>query len=210
MAKQTDLLEIFPIEKQISDKDLQRFIICNSATSGINKQSFYEFKNGFLERFAIYDGYDRQEIKKECYSCYGTGLFKCNWKRTENCWDCFGSGIYQERTYMLRRYRLNGHVFHRPTDKRPGDVQDVRNIIKGYIKHTQVNDDPLANFLILLWKYDREKCYSTIENIGKNAMTRARYRWKNIMRQSKSQLIGCLDFLKFKRNDVSGIDDLPF
>lgn len=97
----------------IPHTDMALLKACNNARRGwVYKQLFYDLKNRILEKYATVSGYDVQTVRRECYTCRGTGWYEYN----RACYNCIGSGVYSERQFFLQRYVLNGELFHRPVD----------------------------------------------------------------------------------------------
>ena len=100
---------------------------------------FYPLKSRLLRRFAVPDGYDVQTIKKPCWC--GDGVWRgiddqlprALWER---CHKCSGTGIYSNRQIALRRWLLNGTLFHEPAPE--VFIEDISPAehINGLIKHS--------------------------------------------------------------------------
>jgi len=155
----------FPFfNKQISEKDLQRFILANAGKYEL-KEWFYKFKKTFLEKYAEQDNYDLQTIEKECWTCEGSGI---HWSGN-HCYKCL-NGIYETRKYFLKRYILNSSaLFHIP--QYPGAVEFksvmsnttpiIVNQISGIITHSSVDNKAAQRaFIYLLLKYDCQLSYA--------------------------------------------------
>jgi len=132
------------------------------------KQEFYAIKEKILAKYGRKIGYDVQHIRKDCYSCDETGMFRCDWKEPESCWKCGGTGVYEEFWTLLEKYQLVKYTFHRPISKvyeNPG--YQTFGKIEGYISH----DTPgyylhaeCAFWLFLI--YDRKTFFSYIGKVG--------------------------------------------
>lgn len=72
------------------------------------KEAFYQIKAKLLEAHAMDDGTELQHVKKDCWSCDGTGRFG-----KMSCWKC-NDGVYLERWYTLQSWIWHGHHFHTP------------------------------------------------------------------------------------------------
>ena len=174
---------------ELSSKDLAWFRLANSNPP----TGFYDFKGRFLKRFAIQDGWDKQEIERACHACEGSGQYlkdvECNW--------CNGSGIYDTREHWLRRYDLAGQIYHKPEDN--GTVwhengyrwPDVKNLIEGRIQHAAVDSRKArrAFYRLLLrhepWTFHRRVC----EAIKDRAYWfRTKLVWKLIRLRNKMDL----------------------
>jgi len=185
---------------EFTDTDFKRFQLCNSANFWL-KQEFYAFKFSFLEANAKTDGYDKQVIEKKCYSCEGTGIFRCSWKPAEHCWSCL-NGIYQTRVYILRRYLFKGVIYHVPTTNQERDLPEgeVKNIITGRVTHEETTEPAIPHFLILLWRHDRDMFVKVLLFIGQTKRTRALHKWRFSYIKYKHQLYGALSYFNyFKR-----------
>lgn len=177
------------------------------ANSGIysGKQSFYsDVKPVILEKFAIFDGYDQQIIKKQCWSCNGTGIYTHTTyhypggnktERTEPCYSCI-KGIYSTREFFLKRYILNEMVYHIPCDFAPL-VGPIKNKVHGIIKHEAVDSQKAYRaYIILLFLYNKTKFYYMVKDLIQEEI-RLKTNWKR-------QLIQKL----FAYENTN--DDLPF
>ncbi len=171
--------ELFPIEKTISDQD---------------KYLFYEFKSEFLRKHGKEDGYDLQQLI--CRNCKGTNK---HWNG-EECFQC-EQGIH--KSVELRRFILNGEVFHEPINTVPFQRGYV-SIIRGLIKH-ETNENQLFCYFILLAKYDRDKFFHTLSMYMRMFTKRRRDKFREAMHGNKL-LEGLRKFLGIKDNEY----DLPF
>lgn len=111
------------------------------------KHRFYPLKNRVISRFGEKVGHDLQYIKKQCWSCNGTGIFTgydngIHWIEcpAQPCYRCV-HGTYTRYWVLLERYDLAGCIFHRPveriyhTSRLP---EKTVSQITGYIKHASV------------------------------------------------------------------------
>ncbi len=103
------------------------------------KSQFYELKTRLLKKYATKVGTDIQHIKKDCWSCDSTGVFKSEWKMPEPCWSCYGTGVYEEFWTRLDKYKLGKWYFHNPVERmykyEPLFEGESLPIIEGYIHH---------------------------------------------------------------------------
>ena len=192
-------LELIPLTKQIPQWLADYFYKANAGNYRY-KQSFYsDIKNPVLEKYAEFIGYEMQVIEYPCNSCDGDGKFKhYHYEdgrryliKTEPCWHCT-NGIYQIRKFTLKKYVLNGVIYHIPGDFNPY-VRHLSTVIKGRIEHEPVDSSEALNaYLILLWWYNKRVFY---------------YRMKTYLElriKSVSELVQ-----KLVRKDNTN-DDLPF
>ena len=211
--------------QDISEIDFKAFNICNSANSWIYKQQFYTLKNSILETYGHENGYDLQVIKKICHSCDGTGKFTSDWKVTEQCWNC-DNGVYKTKKVVLKRYILNGDLFHVPIgevifgrlaifdgyyDEYPCEPKFkyidfdelIENTIDGIIKHESISEHPTYYFLYLLFKYDKIALYKLIESTIKN---------KSLHKKRKFDMKIKSIYLKYFAPKITTLDtdELPF
>jgi hypothetical protein len=169
MIQQTAL---FPETKHIPQWLADYFHKAN-AGQYIGKQDFYfNLKPIILDKYAEFAGYDLQVINKPCHSCDGTGVYKkygydYETKRSyiyerEQCWSCNGTGIYMVKKISLKRYLLNGVIYHIPCyEIRP---EPHKNEIKGYVAHDPIDsNEAYRAYLILLWQYNRNWFYSRMK-----------------------------------------------
>jgi hypothetical protein len=103
------------------------------------KEQFYAIKKKLLLKYGTYLGEEIQHIRKECYSCDSTGIFKCDWKLSETCFNCRGTGVYEQYWTRLDKYKLGRYTFHNPT-KRQYEYEPLFEkielpLIIGYIHH---------------------------------------------------------------------------
>jgi hypothetical protein len=102
------------------------------------REEFYKLKTKLLHKYGTKITTEIQHIKKECYQCDGTGIFKCNWKNDEPCWRC-SKGVYKEFWTRLDKYKLGKFYFHNPVERMyhyaPLFEGEALPIIEGYIEH---------------------------------------------------------------------------
>lgn len=223
----------FKENADIPEAHFHAFRVCNSAGAWHYKQSFYRLKNEILQKYGHEADYDLQVIKKPCYSCNGTGKFKSDWKMTETCWSCNGSGIYQTKKVVLKRWVLNGAIFHQPI----GDLYlwddnlkvfdgyedgygypkfryekftgKIVNQIDGKIKHEPMELNTTWAFYYLLWNYNREYFFKCISQDVNSYQTRTKHKLKKMLERNNPLKVFS-DFFKVKKQQLEPIDDLPF
>lgn len=83
---------------ELTRRDLHWFRLANAAPA----EGFYPFKDRFLRRFGVPEGWDLQVIALECHGCGGSGWYA----RGVECNRCNGSGVYSIREHWLQRWRL--------------------------------------------------------------------------------------------------------
>lgn len=116
----------------------------NTNPGFIYKKSFYNIKDQILKKYGELIGHDIQHIKKPCFACDSTGIFKCHWKLPETCWRCGGSGVYEEFFVLLSVYRLGKYEFHLPRERTYSpkyywvdpENKAIRRRIYDYISHS--------------------------------------------------------------------------
>jgi len=155
-------LELIPTVKHIPQWLAEHF---NNANTGNyrDKQLFYaEIKYPVLEKYAEKCGWDKQIIERKCHSCSGTGVYKhYNYEfgqryliGEEKCWNC-SKGIYSKNTFYLKRYILNGVLYHIPQFNNPHEP--IINTINGIISHREIApENALKSFLVLSAVYNRQ------------------------------------------------------
>ncbi len=213
----------------IPEAHFYAFMVCNSAAAWHHKQSFYRLKNEILQKHGHESAYDLQTIKKTCYSCDGKGIFKCDWKLPETCWSCLGDGVYQKKQVVLKRWVLNGAIFHEPIGELYINQLKVFNgyedgypvfkyepfngkivsEINGLIKHEPLELNPTWSFYYLLWNYNRERFFNCIASDVNSYQTRTKHKLKNMLKQNNPLKVFA-DFFKIKKQQLKPIDDLPF
>jgi len=219
----------FKENADIPEAHLYALKVCNSATSWHYKKLFYNLKNEILKKYGHEADYDLQTIKKPCHSCGGKGVFKCHWKLPETCWSCLGDGVYQTKKVVLKRYLLNGAIFHEPIGELFGgkikvfDTYEdyyptfkyelfngkIVNEIQGLIKHETIDLNATWSFYYLLWNYNREEFYKSITHNVNYCQTRTKYKLKKMLKKANPLKVFA-DFLKVKPQQLEQIDDLPF
>lgn len=220
----------FKENEDIPKAHFHAFIVCNSAGAWKHKQSFYTLKSEILKKHGHESNYDLQIIKKPCHSCDGKGVYKCDWKLPEACWSCGGDGVYQTKKVVLRRYLLNGAIFHEPVGELVGSTLKVFNgyednyyqtfkyepfngkivgEISGLIKHEPMELNPTWGFYYLLWNYNRERFLKCVSSDIKLYRTRTKHKLKNLLERN-NPLKAYADFLNVKKEQLEPIDDLPF
>lgn len=145
--------------------------LANRDADMITKDKFYPIKNRILLKYGTRVGEEIQHIRKECYSCDGTGVFRCEWKPKESCWSCGGTGVYEQYWTRLDKYKLGKWYFHNPT-KRQYEYEPLFEgvalpVIKGYIHH----DRPKYRLgreamLWLFLMYDRSAYKKMLGSVG--------------------------------------------
>ena len=159
---------------KLSEKHAELFFKANAGSYEL-KQSFYKhIKHQVLEVYGIDDGFDLQVIKKTCYSCDGTGIFKhYHWEheerfliRKEGCYNCL-NGVYMTKEILLKRYLLNDHLYHVPVDMiRPMPV--IRESVKGLINHKKFErKEALEAYFKLLFMFNKLELYRYIKESTK-------------------------------------------
>lgn len=186
----------------LTTKDLAWFRLANSNPH----RDFYPFKDRFLRRFGTPDGWDKQEIERVCYSCYGSGEYLVG----VDCNRCGGSGIYDTREHWLRRFYLGGQIYHKPEDNatvwHENDYRypEFKNLIEGRVQHAPV-DSKVARraFFRLLIRHEPCVFYNLVCNdlkAGFSAM-RAKLVWRLVRLRNKMDLFPAV-------NDPNS--DVPF
>lgn len=143
----------------------------NSDISYLTKSNFYAIKNYILQKYGLRTTTDIQHIRKECYTCEGTGSYTCSYKLPEKCWDCYGTGVYEEYWAVLDVYTLGKYHFHLPVKKVLKSLMFFTNI-EGYIHHR-----PSKNNLgreCMLWLYLFYDFDSFKTEFGKNKSLHSR------------------------------------
>ena len=115
--------------------------IANAAPDYLDKRSiFYPLKDKLLNRYSKRDGWDLQEITKECWQCDEDGIDW--WNDGETCRYCGGTHIYEIKRFCLLRYQLGDRTYHRPMEIWEANEQGLtvpeekRGIIEGHITHS--------------------------------------------------------------------------
>ena len=222
----------FKENQDIPDPHLFAFRVCNSAGTWAYRPAFYMLKNQLLEKYGHEADYDLQHIVKKCHSCYGSGYHRSG-AQCNNC----NKGVYSRKDVVLKRFLLNGYVFHQPLGELEagsnrlkifdGYEQDAyfnpyypkfryelfhgkfNSVITGLIKHEPVGLHPVWAYYYLLWNYDREKFYKYLQSDLKNYQTNTQHKLKQLLGRF-NPLKAYADFFEVKKEQLASIDDLPF
>lgn len=178
-------IDIFPIEKTVSDKDIKRFVLANSGNY-TSKNLFYLFKGNFLRKYGKENGFDLQVIEKKCWACSGTAMYSFygdNGRvyRKEPCYKCL-NGVYYIKNIILKRYVINDSLFHIPVEQ-SCLPQPIINTIYGLVVHKEVdNKKALAACVYLLAKHNQELFLSWLKNFiaRHRQVLRAKQKFSNI------------------------------
>lgn len=215
----------FKENADIPESHLYAFRVCNSGSFAY-KQQFYKLKSILLKTYGHESNYDLQIIKKVCYSCDGKG----NHYTGSQCWNC-DKGIYQTKQVVLKRYILNGALFHEPIGELIGSQVKVFtgywedygeamfrfesfggriiNTINGIIKHEPLPLHPVWSYYYLLWNYDRNMLFKLIASDVKCYQTRSQHKLKRLL-ENNNPLKAFAEFFQIKREQLEPIDELPF
>lgn len=203
------------------------FLVCNSADNWFYKQPFYSLKNEILKKYGNESDYDLQIIKKVCYSCDGKG----NHHTGKACRNC-EKGIYQTKKVILKRYILNGALFHEPVGEMRFNNHELKvfngydedfcpkfryvpfegiivNQINGIIKHEPINLNATWAYYYLVWKYKPETFLSLIASNLKHYNTNTQHKIKKLLKKY-SPLKAFAEFFDVKKEQLEPIEDLPF
>lgn len=96
------------------------------------REAFYALKQAILAAYGERDGQDIQHIRKACWNC-SEGVYRHYDGELDTCSRCRGTGVYSERWIVLERWKLAGHVFHRPSHTLVGSLTPAN--IEGRIEH---------------------------------------------------------------------------
>lgn len=160
--------------KVLPAKHYEWFKLANSHPITCWKKIFwFTFKEKFLARFAIRDGYDMQIIKHPCWNCEDGSCGRCN------------DGIYLRVEVPLERWQFpNGDIYHRPD--RTARPQSFKSEFHGTIKHREVSERSAVHAALrLAFRYDRELFirivrlhYGDLSLASKLKTTRDRIKWR--------------------------------
>lgn len=95
------------------------------------RQDFYALKQAICAAYGQRDGIDVQHIRDKCSRCTDGFVYTEYEMPDEICRKCGGSGIYADRWILLERWKIAGHVFHRPV----GHTESRTATIEGRITH---------------------------------------------------------------------------
>lgn len=220
----------FTEHADIPEAHLYAFTVCNSAGTWCYRSAFYKLKNELLEKYGHEADYDLQHIVKRCYSCDGKG----NHHTGHRCWNC-NNGVYARKDVLLKRFLLNGRLFHQPI----GELEDNRikifngyyeseysceqyptfryelfdgkivSTITGLIQHERAKLHPVWAYYYLLWHYNRELFYKNMQSDLKSYQTNTQYKLKLLLNRF-NPLKAYAEFFEVKQEQLHMIDDLPF
>ncbi|GEM_PF-5562974 len=184
------------------------FRIANASGSQWTRLLFYEFKNNFLDRHGVPDGWDLQVLDKQCWTCGGTGKF-AGW---DDCWDCGATGIYRRVRVVLWRYRLGGDVYHCPDFTGPDgwlDLTEQMNFPRETIEHLIEHRRPnwwigVAAGLALFIRYDRPKALELVRHVNREGYQHIIPTWwvRRVWWPLRSKWAQLVDWVKFHGEDV--------
>lgn len=174
-----------PMPQDIPAFDFKMFKVLNSCNDSTLKYSFYyNLKGEILDKYASTDFYDLQIIDRKCNNCNGS---RKHWNG-EPCLRCNATGIFRTDKVFLKRYVLNGELFHIPEDNEilmGVDSILVVNTIQGLIKHDHAknNYSPVLAYAWLLLHYKPEMFHAFLKSIVKELRTNAQKKFKQLMHQ---------------------------
>lgn len=160
---------LFPDKEHIPQWLANYFYKANAGNYDGKLDFYLNIKPIVLNNYADFIGYDLQIIEKKCHSCDGDGVYKKydfngHVYDRETCWSCNGTGIYEIKKMSLKRYLLNGRIYHIPAYEIRNEP--VKNHINGLIKHEAISPYDAHNaYLILLWKYNRNWFYHRVKEL---------------------------------------------
>jgi len=184
--------------------DFDMFKACNDAPRNWTyKQQFYTVKNQMLLAYAAPAGFDKQIIKQSCWTCNGTGWYTSD----SRCRSCYGDGVYQIRTYWLKRFVLNGELFHRPVEAAEVDGR-IMNVINGLVHHDTPSVEPNFAYAHILKKYSPMEFPDFLREFRRRFDKADMKRWGEISAAINRKGGGIMDALQ----EWYGVkfDDLPF
>lgn len=172
-------------------KELQWFRLANSTPA----PGFYEFKDRFLRRFAVFDGYAIQRIPRHCWTCEGTGMYS----EDQECRSCGGDGIYRVSEHWLECWRLGDATYHRPIEPLPHwqhDGATMREEIHGRIQHAPVSSKVARRaFYRLLLRFEPVHFFFQVSADVKRQLSawRARHYWRLMKLRDKLDLFPAVE-----------------
>lgn len=104
-----------------------------------NKEEMYSLKDALLKKlfkngYVVSAIFLKDAIKKECFSCNGTGIYNsgyydddCDYDDDDDvCWKCNGTGIYYSQSFWLLRFVVGGETFTWHTPQKDGfDYKEI-------------------------------------------------------------------------------------
>lgn len=191
----------------LTAKDHHWFRIANAG----HPSGFYPFKDRFLRRYGIFDGYCLQEIDQHCWTCEGSGFYT----KDEPCLQCGGDGIFRKDLNWLECWQLGESTYHRPIDPIPHWQREgvkMHPMIYGRIKHTFTKKHPESPlfadivyeisdtvarraFYRLLLRHEPVNFFHQISDDIKRRLSnwRARHYWRLMKLRDKLDLFPAVD-----------------
>lgn len=221
----------FTENADIPESHLYAFRACNSGGAWAYKYSFYKLKNELLLKYGHEADYDLQHVVKKCYTCGGSGWYN----EVNRCHNC-DNGVYSRKDVILKRWILNGAIFHQPIGELTGgnrikifdgyeEEEDgwheypkfryetfngkIISTITGLIKHKPIGLNPMWAYYYLLWNYDRDRFYKIMQSDLNTMQTNTKYKLKRLLRKL-NPIIAYAEFFEVKNEHLADIDDLPF
>jgi len=136
--------------------------LANSSPPGARRWEFYQIKAKLLQRFGsgneqslfgLRPEMDLQHIRKPCFNCDGTGIYRDFDK--EPCRKCSGTGTFDEFWVFLERWHLGSRVFHIPLE-RVREKPERAVTIEGLIRHESAGRSAKEARLWLYLLFDRD------------------------------------------------------
>lgn len=194
-------------------------------------QFFYKVKNQLLAKYGKHICYEVQFIEgKKCWSCEGTGKFRCGWKLPQTCWSCGGTGWYRPKHWnILALLSFGKYEFHQPFMRVFEDPQSKCKTFTGYVERHPTKFSRIAAFILLLvfekgylkryyresgigwrsyWWLPRNWIYNLI-HIIKHGRRSIPFRYKGIIRRKISRLFPQKPKPVFYP-ELNDEDELPF
>ncbi len=180
--------------------------VCNDAHNyWMQKQDFYKLKVKILDKYATKAGIAKQKIKKECYTCDGTGYYHTG----DTCYNCT-KGIFEIRTYYLQRWVMNGSAYYVPIIYRPATDGPVIDEFEGTIYHEPHKTiQPDFAYAALTCKYDKDAFHKFIIQF-QNKLTKLEWKSWGEMSQGKANFIEAFAAWCGLDLQKENTDDLPF
>jgi hypothetical protein len=178
-------------------------------------QGFYQLKDKILKRYGKRTGYEIQHIKKECWTCNGSGVYPYP-SFTQTCLNCGGTGIYSEFWVQLGVYRLGWRSFHIPETRFLKDPKMSQ--IEGLIRHNHKPYLLSKEATLWLWLIFEPSNFLTVYAFGKHSYRFSLYPLLFVLwcgwKVKGLREWAMKDGRKIKRLDLRGRevleDDIPF
>lgn len=196
---------LFEPEVTLPPSDKFLFDVCNNANRHWQlKQEFFKLKVEILQKYATKAGIAKQTIKKECYTCDGTGYFRTG----ALCYNCT-KGVYEARTYYLQRWVMNGYLYFVPLLSNPTMCPVVQEFEGTVVHEPIIGVSPFFAYAALTSKYNRFM-FDGFLQMFKSSLSNSGWRKWGEISKGKANFIEAIAEWYGMELQKDTVDDLPF